>query len=236
MYPLYKDMLLNEAQQQLVLDYVREVDFHLPGASSTDFEVVPLAKYVGWNFKSEDLESFAVGLRCTKPGFERHHTFIRMSRGQLLAQADAPRLPVNDPVLANDTLRMQRWRETPTGPKRTGIDSYATTDGTIAGVEMDLQQLEDTLSDIEAFAAAGKGVGNEGQFDLAVDWGTLLAGRYPRLGYYAKREQLSAEQAARLQRFEQRAKQAEPLLRELQLPTLTCLATPEKRRHAQHHS
>lgn len=236
MYPLYNDMMLNEQQQQIVLDYVKEVNFHLPGATSADFQVLPMAKYVGWNFMSEDLESFAIGLKCTKPGMEDHHTFIRMSRGQLLALAEAPRLPVNDPVLANEALRMQRWRDKPTGPSRTGVDSYATNDGSIPGVDMDLQQLEDTLSDIAAWAAAGHGPTEEGQFDFAVDFGTLLAGRYPRLKYYAERNELTDEQLQRLHRFEERAGQMEETLRQLQLPTLSCVATPEKRRHPQHHS
>ncbi|MDO5728566.1 MAG: hypothetical protein Q4P71_02940 [Actinomycetaceae bacterium] len=234
MYPLYQDMMLTEEQQQIVLDYIREVDFHIPGTTPADYTVVPLAKYVGWNFKSEDLEAYAVGLICTKPGYEKHHTFIRMSRGQLLAQAEAPRLPVNEPVLANEILRMQRWRDTPTGPSRTGIDAYAEADGSVPGVDHDLTELNDVLSDIEAFAAAGRTATCKGQFDLAVDFGTLLAGRYPRLKYYEEKGQLKNDQLERLKRFENRAKEMEETLDRLNLPSLKRIATPERRRHPQH--
>ncbi|MDO5719659.1 MAG: hypothetical protein Q4P05_02885 [Actinomycetaceae bacterium] len=234
MYPLYQDMMLTEEQQQIVLDYVQEVDFHIPGTTPQDYAVVPLAKYVGWNFKSEDLEAYAVGLTCTKPGYERYHTFIRMSRGQLLAQAEAPRLPVNEPVLANETLRMQRWRDTPAGPTRTGVDSYLEADGSVPGIDHDLTELEDVLGDIEAFAAAGRTATCEGQFDLAVDFGTLLAGRYPRVKHYQKEGQLKPDQVERLQQFEKRARDMEETLDRLNLPSLKSLETPERRRHPQH--
>ncbi len=34
MFPLHEDIELSDEQIQLVLDYVREVDFHLPGSSA----------------------------------------------------------------------------------------------------------------------------------------------------------------------------------------------------------
>lgn len=234
MYPLHKDMLLNEEQRQIVLDYIAEVGFAIPGTEPSDYQVVPLAKYVGWNFQSEDLEAYAVGLICTKPGWEKYHTFIRMSHGQLLAQAEAPRLPVNDPVLANEALRMQRWRDTPTGPSRTGVDSYAESDGSVPGVDQDLNELECALDDIWAFSEAGKTATCEGQFDLAVDFGILLTGRYPRLKFYQERGDLKPEQLKRLDRFEQRASKMAEVLTRLKLPTLETLRTAEKRRHPQH--
>lgn len=234
MYPLYNDMMLNEDQQRLVLDYIAEINFAIPGTTPADYRVKPLAKYIGWNFQAEDLEAYAVGLICTKPGYEDYRTFIRMSRGQLLAQSEAPRLEVNEPVLGADSMRMQRWWDKPTGPRKTGVDSYATTDGSIPGVDHDLRELHDVLSDIEAFAAAGRTASCKGQFDLAVDFGTLLAGRYPRLCYYRDRGELREDQEAMLTDFENRADAAAPILEKLKLPTLTTVATPERRRHPQH--
>ncbi|MDO5747104.1 MAG: hypothetical protein Q4P66_05540 [Actinomycetaceae bacterium] len=234
MYPLYEDMLLNDEQQRIVLDYIQEVNFCIPGTSPTDYTVVPMAKYVGWNFRSEDLEAYAVGLLCTKPGYEKHHTFIRMSRGQLLAQAEAPRLPVNEPVLATDTLRMQRWRDTPTGPSRTGVDSYVNDDGSVPGVDMDLLQLEDVLDDIEAFDQGTLENKLTCQFDLSTEFGTLLAGRYPRLKYFEKEGRLLPQQCDRLHAFEKKATEMYDTLRKHHLPTLECLKTPEKRRYRQH--
>lgn len=234
MYPLYKDMELSPEQQQIVLDYIREVGFCIPGTSPEDYTALPFAKYVGWNFKSEDLEAYAVGLLCTKPGFEKHHTFIRMSRGQLLAMAEAPRLPVNDPVLANETLRMQRWRDTPTGPSRTGVDSYAEADGSVPGIDHDLVELHDVLSDIEAYAAGGGTATSKGQFDLAVDFGMLLAGRYPRAVYFRDQGRLKSNQEAQLRRFEERASALRDTLEFLGLPTLDTISTPERRSHPQH--
>ena len=124
MYPLHEDMELTDEQVQIVLDYVREVDFHLPGARSDEFLVVRWARYVGFQFIQEDLEAYAVGLRCTHPGMEDQHTFIRMSWAQLAGEPDAPRLPVNEPVLASDMMTLARYRDTRTGPTRTGVDSH----------------------------------------------------------------------------------------------------------------
>ncbi|WP_075691635.1 hypothetical protein [Corynebacterium sphenisci] len=236
MYPLYQDITLTEEQKRIVADYLVEVDFHLPGATARDFEIADVARYVGWNFQSEDLESYAIGLRCTAPGLEDHRTFIRMSRGQLLGAADAPRLPVNEPVLANETLRMQRWRDTPTGPSRTGVDSYATDDGSVPGIDMDLTQLHDVLADISDFARSGRGKADEGQFDLALDFGSLLAGRYPRVKHYQAAGRLRPDQEERLRAFEDAAEAMAGTLEALDLPTLGRLRVPERRRHAQHNN
>lgn len=234
MRPLYTDIVLNDEQKRIVTEYIREVGFCLPGTSPEDFHPVDVAVYAGWNFQSEDLESFVVGLTCTKPGFEHHHTFIRVSHGQLTGDPDARRLPVNAPVLATDTLRMQRWRDTPTGPSRTGIDAYATSDGTVPGADLDLAMLADTLADVASFARSGGTRDAEGQFDLALDLGTLFAGRYPRLTYYRAAGRLSDAQLDALRRVERTAKELEPTLISLGLPTLGDLATPERRRHPQH--
>ncbi|MFY9263266.1 MAG: hypothetical protein WBH73_05810 [Arcanobacterium sp.] len=49
-----------------------------------------------------------------------------MSWGQLHGDPDAPILPVNPPVLAADNMVLNKYRDTRTGPSRTGVDSYAT--------------------------------------------------------------------------------------------------------------
>lgn len=237
MYPIHEDIILTPEQQKLVLDYVREVDFHLPGASAEDFtEVIPRARYGGWDFMSEDLESYLVGLKCTKPGFEDQNTFIRMSYGQLMGQPDAERLPVNDPVLASDDMRMQRWRDTPTGPSRTGVDAYATTDGSVPGVDLDLRMIHDTLSDILDFDRRGLTSEDVGYFDLQVDWGVMLAGRYPRLKHFEKEGRLNADQVASLKEFERRCGEAQEVLAHHELPKLDRVWEPERRRHQAHHS
>lgn len=236
MYPLYQDILLNDEQQQIVLNYIKEIGFAIPGTSPTDYSVVPLAKYVGWNFQSEDLEAYAVGLLCSKPGFEKHHTFIRMSRGQLLGLEQAPKLPVNEPGLANELLRMQRWRELPTGPARTGVDAYLEADGSIPGIDLDLTLLEDILKDIDSFVKSGKTAADEGQFDLSVDLGILLSGRYKRLKHFQKLNQLKPEQENRLLAFEEKANIMEQTLESLNLPSLRSLEIPENRKHSEYHS
>ncbi|MDO5700033.1 MAG: hypothetical protein Q4P36_00980 [Bowdeniella nasicola] len=234
MYPLYENFPLTCEMRERVSDYLREVDFHLPGTTPDDFTPMDEAVYLGWNFQTEDLEAFAVGLVCTKEGHEQERTFIRMSRGQLLGEADAPRLSVNPPVRGRDALRMQRWRPQSGPIVATGVDSYARPGDAVPGVDVDLTLLEDTLSDIEIFAAAGRSARDEGQFDFAVDFGTLLAGRYMRLKHFEEAGRLSPEELARLTAFEERCRAAQEILTRLNLPTLADVATPEKRRHPQH--
>ncbi|MDO5737035.1 MAG: hypothetical protein Q4P15_11235 [Propionibacteriaceae bacterium] len=218
MFPLHEDIELSDAQIQIVLDYVAEVDFHVPGATSKDFLVVRWARYTGFQFLKEPLEAYAVGLRCTHPGLEDHHTFIRMSWGQLMGDPEATRLPVNEPVLASDMLMLTRYRDTPTGPSSTGVDSYATPTGEgIPGVDFDLTLLEGALDDVLAHEATGKGREINAWWDPAVNWGIAMAGRYPRLKYFESKGRLNEAELASLHAFERRAAQAEKVFRELGL-------------------
>lgn len=219
MYPLHQDMILTAEQKQIVRDYVQRVDFHLPGATSRDFEVADEARYVGWAIMPEDLDSYVVGLRCTKPGMGDHRTFIRMSHGQLTGQKNAKILPVNEPVTGFDALTMQRWRDTPTGPSRTGVDSYADDPG-VPGADLDLAMLEDTLADVRDFHLTGTTVGGLEVLDLKVYWGVLLAGRYPRLKHFAEQGALTGEQADRLHRFDDAARSMSDMLSSLKLATI----------------
>lgn len=236
MYPLYHNMDLDDHQCHIVSKYLHEVGFCFSGTQPSDFQPIPFARYIGWNFQAEDLEAFAIPLRCTKPGYEKYHTFIRMSRGQLLGTDDAPRLPVNKPVLANEALRMQRWRDTPTGPSRTGLDSYTEPESAIPGVDIDFRLLEDELQDICDFYHHKLKDELRCQFDLSVEWGTLLSGRYARLVYFRKEGRLNPTQLARLEKFEDLVRKSEDILRALKLPTLETLRQPERRRHPQHNS
>lgn len=218
MFPLHEDIQLSDEQIQIVLDYVAEVDFHLPGASSGEFLVVRWARYTGFQFLKEPLEAYAVGLRCTRPGFEGQHTFIRMSWGQLMGDPDAPRLPVNEPVLASDMLMLNRYRDTRTGPSKTGVNSYIARNGDgVPGFDFDLTLLEGALEDVLAHQATGKGREINAWWDPAIHWGVAMAGRYPRLKYFESEGRLSEEELAALRAFERRAGEAEPALRELGL-------------------
>lgn len=218
MYPLHEDMELSDEQIRIVLDYVADIDFHLPGATSDDFLVVRWARYTGFQFLKEPLEAYAVGLRCTREGMEEQHTFIRMSWGQLMGDPEAEILPVNEPVLASDMLMLTRYRDTRTGPSRTGVDAYAATAGDgVPGVEFDLTLLEGALDDVVAQGATGLGREINSWWDPAVNWGVAMAGRYPRLKYFESKSRLSAQELAALHRFELRAAEIEPVLRELGL-------------------
>ena len=218
MFPLHEDIELSDAQIQIVLDYVAEVDFHVPGATSRDFLVVRWARYTGFQFLKEPLEAYAIGLRCTHPGLKGHHTFIRMSWGQLMGDPEASHLPVNDPVLASDMLMLNRYRDTRTGPSATGVDSYATRTGDgIPGVDFDLKLLEGALDDVLVHEATGTGREINAWWDPAVNWGVAMAGRYPRLKYFESKGRLNEEELASLRAFEQRASEAEPVLQELGL-------------------
>ena len=225
MFPLHEDMELSDAQIQIVLDYVAEIDFHIPGATSSDFLVVRWARYAGFQFLKEPLEAYAVGLRCTFPGLEKHHTFIRMSWGQLMGDAEAPRLPVNEPVLASDMLMLARYRDTPTGPSATGVDSYAARSGDgVPGVDFDLTLLEGALDDVLTHEATGKGREINAWWDPAVNWGVAMAGRYPRLKYFESKGRLSDVELASLRTFEHRAAGVEVVLRELGLASPAAVA------------
>ena len=219
MYPLHEDMELTDEQVRTVKDYLREVDFHLPGATPEEFAVVRWARYVGFQFVREPVESYAVGLQCTHPGMEDQHTFIRMSWGQLVGDPDAERLPVNEPVLASDMMTLARYRETRTGPLRTGVDSYTsvTRPGGVPGVEFDLTLLSGALDDVLAQHASGQGREINSWWTPAITWGVAMAGRYPRLKYFESKGRLDESELAALHAFEERAAAAASALRELSL-------------------
>ncbi|MGO2132837.1 MAG: hypothetical protein ACTH3D_08050 [Halomonas sp.] len=218
MYPLHEDLELSDAQVQIVLDYLKEVDFHLPGATADDFIVVRWARYTGFQFLQEPLEAYAVGLRCTRPGMQDQHTFIRMSWGQLMGDSEAVRLPVNEPVLASDMMTLARYRDTRTGPSRTGVDAYtAAADDEVPGVDFDLKLLNGALDDVLEQYRTGKGRDINSWWNPALDWGVALAGRYPRLKYFESKGRLDERASAALGSFEARAAQAEIALQELGL-------------------
>ena len=225
MYPLHEDIELSDQQVQIVLDYLKEVDFHLPGATSDEFIVVRWARYTGFQFLQEPLEAYAVGLRCTRPGMEDQHTFIRMSWGQLMGDPEAVRLPVNEPVLASDMMTLARYRDTRTGPSRTGVDSYSSTpDDSVPGVDFDLKLLNGALDDVLEQHRAGKGREVNSWWDPALNWGVALAGRYPRLKYFESKGRLDEKTLAALHAFEARAAQAETALQELGLASPAAIA------------
>lgn len=222
---LYQDIFLSPEQQQRVRDYLHEVDFHLPGATPDDFEINPRARYLGYMFQAEDLEAFGVGLQCTRPGMEDQRTFIRLSRGQMLGEDDAPRLPVNDPVLAREAMTLDRFYRAEDPPRPTGVNAYAH-DAGLPGADMDLSMLEEQLRDIVAFHNGEPVPGNQEILDLRIYWGTLLAGRYPRLK--ALRGKLSETQAARLDQLEADITALAGILEALGLPTLEDLKKPKR--------
>lgn len=223
MYPLHEDLELSDEQVQIVLDYLQEVNFHLPGAAAHEFLVIRWARYTGFQFIQEPLEAYAIGLRCTHPGMEDQHTFIRMSWGQLMGDPEAIRLPVNEPVLASDMMTLARYRDTRTGPSRTGVNAYgAASDGpvvsnSVPGVDFDLKLLNGALDDVLEQHSAGKGREINSWWNPALNWGVALAGRYPRLKYFESQGRLDEESLAALHSFEARATQAETALQELGL-------------------
>ncbi|HZJ94228.1 MAG TPA: hypothetical protein VFD11_01430, partial [Thiopseudomonas sp.] len=209
----------------IVLDYLKEVDFHLPGATSDEFIVVRWARYTGFQFLQEPLEAYAVGLRCTHPGMEDQHTFIRMSWGQLMGDPEAVRLPVNEPVLASDMMTLTRYRDTRTGPSRTGVDAYSSASGdSVPGVDFDLKLLNGALDDVLEQHRTGKGREINSWWNPALDWGVALAGRYPRLKYFESKGRLDEQTLAALHAFEVRAAQAETALQELGLASPAAIA------------
>lgn len=225
MYPLHEDIELSDEQVQIVLDYLQEVNFHLPGAAAHEFLVVRWARYSGFQFLQEPLEAYAVGLRCTHPGIEDQHTFIRMSWGQLMGDPDAIRLPVNEPVLASDMMTLARYRDTRTGPSKTGVDAYAAaSDDSVPGTEFDLKLLNGALDDVLEQHRTGKGRDINSWWNPALDWGVALAGRYPRLKYFESKGRLDEQALAALRAFEARAAQAETALQELGLASAASVA------------
>lgn len=223
----YEDLMLADEHIARVRDYLRAIDFHLEGATPDDFEINRRARYLGYMFQEEDLESYGVGLKCTKPGMEGHNTFIRMSRGQLLGEENPKILPVNRPVLAAEAMTLNRFYDTPAGPTRTGVDTFANDEG-LPGGDMDLTMLEHQLADIIAFHNGQPVPGDQEILDLKIFWGSLLAGRYPRLKNYQKEGALSPSQEERLQRFESEVNAVRDILESLELPTLETLKTVPK--------
>ncbi|GAA3722246.1 hypothetical protein GCM10022421_33670 [Oceanisphaera sediminis] len=229
MYPLHEDLELSDEQVQIVLDYLQEVNFHLPGAASHEFLVVRWARYTGFQFMQEPLEAYAIGLRCTHPGMEDQHTFIRMSWGQLMGDPEAIRLPVNKPVLASDVMTLARYRDTRTGPSRTGVDAYdAAPDGSVPhsvpGTDFDLKLLNGALDDVLEQHLTGKGRDINSWWNPALNWGVALAGRYPRLKYFESKGRLDEQALAALHAFEARAERAETALQELGLASPASVA------------
>lgn len=219
MYPLHEDVELTDEQVQIVMDYLQEVNFHLPGAKPDEFLVVRWARYTGFQFMQEPLEAYAIGLRCTHPGMEDQHTFIRMSWGQLMGDPEAVRLPVNEPVLASDMMTLARYRDTRTGPSRTGLDAYGTTSdaSSVPGADFDLKLLNGALDDVLQQHSSGSGREMNSWWDPALNWGVALAGRYPRLKYFESKGRLDSNCLAALHAFEARAAQAESALQALGL-------------------
>lgn len=227
---LYQDILLDDTHVDRVRRYLREVDFHLPGATADDFEINRRARYLGYMFQAEDLEAFGVGLKCTRPGFEGRNTFIRMSRGQLLGEDNAKRLPVNEPVLAAESMTLHRMYEAggeAGAAMRHGIGTYDS-DAGLPGGDMDLAMLEAQLGDIIAFRNGDPVPGDQEILDLKIYWGTLLAGRYPRLKHFERAGKLSPEQAERLGKFESTVNAVSDVLVGLGLPTFETLKTTPK--------
>lgn len=218
MYPLHEDIELSDEQVQIVLDYLEEVNFHLPGGAAHEFLVVRWARYSGFQFLQEPLEAYAIGLRCTHPGMEGQHTFIRMSWGQLMGDPEAIRLPVNEPVLASDMMTLARYRDTRTGPSRTGVKAHeATPDDPVPGADFDLTLLDGALNDVLEHHVTGKDREINSWWDPALNWGVALAGRYPRLKYFESKGRLDETTLTALRSFEERAARAETVLQELGL-------------------
>ncbi|MFD1009540.1 hypothetical protein [Oceanisphaera ostreae] len=241
MYPLHEDLELSDEQVQIVQDYLQAVNFHLPGAAAHDFLVVRWARYTGFQFLQEHLEAYAIGLRCTHPGMEDQHTFIRMSWGQLMGDPEAIRLPVNEPVLASDMMTLARYRDTRTGPSQTGVDAYAAApDGPVAnslpdsvpnsipepvpGADFDLKLLNGALDDVLEQHLTGKGREINSWWNPALNWGVALAGRYPRLKYFESQGRLDEKALAALHSFEARAARADTALQELGLASPASVA------------
>ncbi|NLV87618.1 MAG: hypothetical protein GX025_10460 [Clostridiales bacterium] len=225
MYPLHEDLELSDEQVRIVLDYLQEVNFHLPGAAAHEFLVIRWARYTGFQFLQEPLEAYAIGLRCTHHGMEDQHTFIRMSWGQLMGDPEAIRLPVNEPVLASDMMTLARYRDTRTGPSRTGIDAYnAGPKDSVPGVNFDLKLLNGALDDVLEQHLSGKGREINSWWNPALNWGVALAGRYPRLKYFESKERLDEKTLADLHAFEARAAHAETALQELGLASPASVA------------
>ncbi|WP_257160669.1 hypothetical protein [Corynebacterium cystitidis] len=226
--PKYDDMMLNDEQVGRVRDYIKHINFHLEGATPDDFEINRRARYLGYMFQQEDLESFGVGLKCTKPGMEGQNTFIRMSREQLLGVDNPQILPVNQPVLAAESMTLNRFYDTPGGPTRTGVDTFDSDEG-LPGGDMDLAMVEQQLADIIAFHNGEPVPGEQEILDLRIFWGSLLAGRYSRLKHFQGLGQLSVEQEERLNRLESEINSVSEILESLELATLETLKTTPRR-------
>lgn len=210
MIPLHQDMVLTGEQKQRVHDWIRTSGFEVPGAGPGDFEVVDKARYVGFLFTHEDLESFVVGLQCTKEGMEDVRTTIRMSHGQLMGDPQAPVPGLQPPSTAADSMRMNRWRSQG--------HSNASLSG-LPGIDLDLTLLEDCLEDVLAFAATyGSDTSTDGWYELSVQWGVLLSGRLPRLRYYAGQDRLTGTQTQRLRALRRRTTEHHEAIRGLDLP------------------
>ncbi|MHA2789434.1 hypothetical protein ACXZ66_09845 [Corynebacterium sp. S7] len=225
--PLYDDIQLDQAGISRVRDWLREVDFHLPGGTPDDFTINPKARYIGYMFQQESLEAYAIGLRPTLERHARMNTFIRMSRGQLLGDEHPLKLPVNEPVLAREAMTMRRYWESPLGPASTGIDAFSQVaePGELPGGNQDLDMLEKTLDDAIDFHEGRPVYDNLEILDLRVYWGTLMAGRYPRLKHFQQAGKLSVDQEQRLTALEGKVREYASDLDSMGLATLERLNT-----------
>lgn len=155
------------------------------------------------------------------------NTFIRMSWGQLMGDPEATRLPVNEPVLASDMMTLARYRDTCTGPSRTGVDAYSTApDSSVPGIDFGLKLLDGALNDVLEHQLTGKGREINSWWNPALNWGVALAGRYPRLKYFESKGRLDEKALAALRSFEARAAHADQALQELGLASPASLAEP----------
>lgn len=123
-------------------------------------------------------------------------------------------------------LEQQRYRDTPTGPSRTGIDSYTAVAGDgPPGADFDLKLLDGALDDVLELHASGEGEELNSWWNPAIHWGVVMAGRYPRLKYYESKGTLNDTQAAALRTFEERAVAARAALLDLRLAIPERVAT-----------
>lgn len=210
MKPLYADMTLSKVQEDRVHEWLRSTGFTHPDVTHQDFEVVNPARYVGFLFTHESVETFVVGLQCTAPGMEHVRTTIRMSHGQIMGETDAPTFEPHAPVTAAQSMRMLRWRHRPEA-----LDGH----GGPPGINLDLTMIEDYLEEIIAFTNEhGSGSSAPGWYELSVQWGVLLSGRWPRLEFYRDRGDLDPQQMQRWDALTRRISQHTKAIEALHLP------------------
>lgn len=113
-------------------------------------------------------------------------------------------------------MTLNRFYARESAPLRHGEDTYSCDNGA-AGADMDLAMLEQQLHDIIAFHHGEPVPGNPEILDLRIYWGTLLAGRCPRLQYLQRTGRLSSLQADGLYIVEAQINAVEDILLDLEL-------------------